>query len=605
MRIRSSSWSTLLLLLPALAGCGPGAAAETIRPNDPTAAQALGEGGECHEVGSTGEPLVVDWKPEERGDLEIAMREGVAVVAYSCQGIKLLKDCKIEGDYRYMGMTRKEQVVRLQNADELRANLPLSGAKLGGELQRGSSLDIAMVLVGKSKTTKTAPTSEDLKGECDGATHYVRGATMGAFAMGTSTDAKVRAAAEIFGAEAGAGSSSSKETRNKEGDLSDCQKAAPTSDAPPAQCGAPVRLVLQAIKKGAAQGEAPAAPAAEGPPIEAAEQACPKGLVLAEGKCTAPQSAPAYQCAPDNAEECKAQCDKGHAGSCGALGVLYASGRKVDRDAAKAAELFKKACDGNDAPSCVNLGVLNAEGIGASKDPAAAAKLFEKGCNDGEAAGCGQLGRAYLAGAGVAADPAQAAKYLERGCNGGDSKSCGPVAALYAEGKGVTKDGARAAQLYRRACDGVDGASCAALGQMHETGAGGAPRNPILASIAYQRGCILGNGDACVGQGRMELAKPGGGNADQARRSFEMGCNWRSAVGCAVMKVLYGQNRPVVPDVQRTMALRRSCDTGNASDCTIVGVLAVAQGNKAGKMDLDRACTRGDAFACALAKQVK
>ncbi|HSN98959.1 MAG TPA: hypothetical protein VLS89_11760, partial [Candidatus Nanopelagicales bacterium] len=142
MRNRLLSGSLLLLSLPALTSCGPGAAAETIRPNDPTAAEALGEpGGECREVGSTGEPLVVDWKPELRGDLEIAMREGVAVVSYSCEGIKLLKDCRIEGSYGYLGMTKKEQVVRLQNADELRANLPLSGGSIGGELARGSSLD--------------------------------------------------------------------------------------------------------------------------------------------------------------------------------------------------------------------------------------------------------------------------------------------------------------------------------------------------------------------------------------------------------------------------------------------------------------------------------
>jgi len=48
------------------------------------------------------------------------MREGVAVVAYFCDGIRLLKDCHIDGQYGFMGMTRREQVVRLENADELR-----------------------------------------------------------------------------------------------------------------------------------------------------------------------------------------------------------------------------------------------------------------------------------------------------------------------------------------------------------------------------------------------------------------------------------------------------------------------------------------------------
>src|SRR4051812_46450906 len=93
------------------AGCGPGSAASKIRPDDPTAANALGEagGGECHEVDSSAEPLVVDWKVEQRGDLEEAMHDGVAVVAYSCKGIKLLKDCHIDGKYGFLGMTKREQ----------------------------------------------------------------------------------------------------------------------------------------------------------------------------------------------------------------------------------------------------------------------------------------------------------------------------------------------------------------------------------------------------------------------------------------------------------------------------------------------------------------
>src|SRR5262249_10720227 len=92
-------------------GCRPGGAAEAIRPADPTAAAALGET-ECRDVLSSAEPLVVDWKPEQRGDLEESMHDGVAVVAYSCQGLRLLKDCHIEGSYGFLGMTRREQVVR-------------------------------------------------------------------------------------------------------------------------------------------------------------------------------------------------------------------------------------------------------------------------------------------------------------------------------------------------------------------------------------------------------------------------------------------------------------------------------------------------------------
>src|SRR6185436_8705494 len=163
--------------------------------------------------------------------------------------------------------------------------------------------------VGKTRTTWASPTSDDLKGSCDGATHFVRGATVGAFAMDTGTKAKARAVAELFGASLGGGSSSAKEVQNKEGDLSDCSKASPDAEKAPSQCGAPLRLVLAAVTKAqpaaAKPAEKPAAKPAEseGPKVEAAEEGCPKGLVFAEGKCTAPASAPAYQCDRDNAQE--------------------------------------------------------------------------------------------------------------------------------------------------------------------------------------------------------------------------------------------------------------------------------------------------------------
>ena len=60
-------------------GCGgAGGAAKAIRPDAPTGSAALGETTECRDVSRGSKPLVVDWKPEQRGDLEVAMSEGVA-----------------------------------------------------------------------------------------------------------------------------------------------------------------------------------------------------------------------------------------------------------------------------------------------------------------------------------------------------------------------------------------------------------------------------------------------------------------------------------------------------------------------------------------------
>src|SRR5687767_3225084 len=151
--------SATFLVIPTilLTSCGGGTPAEKIRPKDQTYSETMGEkssgpggGGACHEPETGGEPLVVDWKPEQRGDLEVLMKESVAMVHYSCaKGFKLLKDCKVDGNYKYLGITKKEQVVKLTNADEVKANLPLGGVgiagKIGAEMNRGATLDVALV----------------------------------------------------------------------------------------------------------------------------------------------------------------------------------------------------------------------------------------------------------------------------------------------------------------------------------------------------------------------------------------------------------------------------------------------------------------------------
>jgi hypothetical protein len=70
-------------------------------------------------IARPGEPLLVDCTPDTRGDLEVAMRRGLLVVQYDCKTIRVLNDCYVEGQYDFSGMTTKEQVVRLADADEI------------------------------------------------------------------------------------------------------------------------------------------------------------------------------------------------------------------------------------------------------------------------------------------------------------------------------------------------------------------------------------------------------------------------------------------------------------------------------------------------------
>src|SRR5687767_1785670 len=99
--------------------CGP--VAREARPGDPTVAGAMGE--RCAKGGDP-QPLVVDLRADERADLEVAMRHGVAVVAYDCEHLRVVPHCTLDGRYDYIGVTPKEQELELADNDEIKANLP-------------------------------------------------------------------------------------------------------------------------------------------------------------------------------------------------------------------------------------------------------------------------------------------------------------------------------------------------------------------------------------------------------------------------------------------------------------------------------------------------
>jgi TPR repeat protein len=464
------------------AGCGGSNVASAVRPEAPTAAQVLDKTSETCGAVSGAEPLVVDLAPEQRGDLEIAMKSGVAVVAHDCKSLRLLRDCHIVGDYAFMGMTTKQEMIRLESSDEIKANLPLSGAvlvaKLSGELDTGSTLDIALVMVGKRRTTWAKASRTDLVGQCEGATHYVRGAMVGAFAMETGAKAQVATVAEVFGSGASGGSNSSKSVRNQDGRLDACSSANPDSDAPPGQCGVPIRLELVPIDAQASSGAG-------------AETvgACPEGMVHVAGKCTSKTTTAPHLCKKGDLQDCTAQCDKGHAGSCYQLGLLYRGGLGVPRDDARALGLFDKACTGGSLMGCVSQGLQYQYGYGTAKDFNKSLALFKRACDEGEEYGCLNLGVVIERGEGAPKDDARAAQLYKHACNGGVATACVDVGRLTQRGAGgLTADDALAFHLFKRACDGRNGAGCAELGRCYEAGRG------VTADLAramdlYQHAC--------------------------------------------------------------------------------------------------------------------
>lgn len=591
-------WTALSLL-----SCAPGGPASQLRPDDPTVAGTMGSS--CLVPEDYGNPLIVDWNPEQRGNLEVAMKQGVVVVAYDCNTLRVLPDCSIPSSYGFMGMNRKEQLIRLENADEIKANLPTTGAKLGGGLERGSALDVALVMVGKMMTTRKTVGRDALEGACGGATHFVRGATIGAFAARTGTKAKVASAAQLFGAGAEASSSSTKTMVNRDGDLDACKGSTPSATEPPQECSALLRLNLAAIS--------PANTAIESDSgIQEAHEQCPDGFRFDGAKCTRLASGDAYQCRPNELNDCLAQCRVGHAGSCNNAGTSFFRGDGVRQDLAKAAQLFSKSCAGGFGLACFNLGYMQVEGVGIKQDVEAARRSFTASCDAGEAAGCSELGWMKVGGIGMEPDYEAGRKLFVDACVDGFPSGCVNLAYMYSAGLGVKKDYERALAFNAQACDGGGPGGCAALALMYTRGWGIAPDEKAAYDL-YKRACDGGSATGCNGLG-LAYVNGKGTKKDIARATelFTWACEAGSKDGCFDLGLMMsgGIEGGTRDDAVAAAAFDKGCQLGHAMACSELGFAflegrGVAKDQRRGVSFIERGCQGGDKKACDALKKMR
>lgn len=593
-------------LLSLLATCTPkppqlgGVGAE----DDPNVAKETGRASVLVVDGPTA-PLIVDWQSDDRLELEAAMKQGVAVVAFDSKALRLLKHCRVDGSYGFIGVTTKYQMVRLESSDEVRANLPLGGpvllAKLGAELGRSRTLDVAMALIGKLTTTWNVVTPEDLQGECKGATHYVRGATIGAFVLETGQKNSARAAAEVLGAGASYAKGSSREVHNKDGSLDACKIASSEANVPPDQCRALVRIELEPISRGVK----PAGDAAREARSAAATE-CPPPLVLSEGKCASPENVTAKLCAPTDAADCDKQCSAGHPESCNRFAILLHQGRGVARDQPRADALYLKACEMGSPYGCVNASLARYDAR-----PAEALTLALKGCDEGVAFGCRIAGELLHLSPGVPRDTRRALRLYTLACNGGDESACTNVGLLYAGAAAdIPKDELKGIGFTKRACDGGVSAACGNLGLKYEFGVV-VKQDPAQAVALFERACRMDPAD-CLRIGIAHQAGFGVKRDDaMARQYFERSCKSPgpsfSALSCAVLNLSYGASEGLARDaLERVQPIMHpQCEQDVPRACTFLAVSHLALGKRSsGEMYLAAGCKMKDYWACDLQKRL-
>jgi TPR repeat protein len=133
----------------------------------------------------------------------------------------------------------------------------------------------------------------------------------------------------------------------------------------------------------------------------------------------------------DDVAQCEKECDAGSADRCRRLAATYALGQGVERDEARATDLYEKACAMNDAAACVFAGQMNEYAHGVPKDDAKAARFYERACDLKWPAGCYNLGIMFERGRGVPQDRARAGDLYQVACTAGSKTACDKASEMH------------------------------------------------------------------------------------------------------------------------------------------------------------------------------
>jgi TPR repeat protein len=208
---------------------------------------------------------------------------------------------------------------------------------------------------------------------------------------------------------------------------------------------------------------------------------------------------------------------------------------------------------------------MYAEGRTVDKDEAKAAELFEKGCKYNDPRGCTAFAMALVSGTGVTKHETKAAEFFDKACERDDPSGCTNLGFMYAIGQGVKKDEPKALELFQKACDGGNTTGCKNILGYHAAA------------------CERGEAQSCLEGGRWVQAMlekeslPTGLQLDQnavssflaeAARLLELGCNEEKAQSCAALASLYSKGEGVGQDQAKAAELdKRACELGLTAAC--------------------------------------
>ena len=185
------------------------------------------------------------------------------------------------------------------------------------------------------------------------------------------------------------------------------------------------------------------------------------------------------------------------------LGVMYETGRGVEKDEAVAVEWYRKAAEQGCATAQCNLGVMYENGRGVEEDDIVASEWYRKAAEQGYAKAQYNLGWMYENGRGIAQSSAEAVKWFRKAAEQGNADALNFLGWMYANGRGVELSNAEAMKCYRKAAEQEDACAQYNLGVMYRDGCGGNGRDMLGASVWFLKAAEQGYADAQNNLGEM------------------------------------------------------------------------------------------------------